>query len=82
MITSGLQSPSSALPPNQKLTIFKWMLGVGRQNWAYKKAEYQLTLYLQSAYLCVLSMYVRLKFTLENTEQNQKVQLTFQLHFT
>lgn len=75
MITSGLQSPSSALPPNQKLTVFKWMLGVGRQNWAYqrkekkkKKAEYQLTLYLQSAYLCVLSMYVRLKLTLENTE--------------
>lgn len=33
-----------------------------------KKAEYQLTLYLQSAYLCVLSMYVRLKLTLENTE--------------
>lgn len=39
MITSELQSPSSALPPNQKLTVFKWMLGVGRQNWAYQRKE-------------------------------------------
>lgn len=43
-------------------------LGLPKKRKKKKKAEYQLTLYLQSAYLCVLSMYVRLKLTLENTE--------------